>query len=279
MTPKVSVAIVTFNHENFIERAIMSALNQDTNFEYEVVVADDCSRDRTPQIVARLRREYPDKLRLLPRESNLGMRRNFVETIRSCRGRYVALLEGDDYWTAPDKLEAQAVFLDRHPACSMCFHAATSLRDDGQLALADLPPAGHPELSSLRDLLKGNFMHTCSVMFRSDPSFVFPAWFFAPTTLADWTLHVFNARRGMIGYIDRVMAVYRIHSGGAWSSRNRLMILRDSVVTLVRLAACLGVRYWLASAIGLAKLFADTLITQPVRGVIRRRHHARVRSE
>lgn len=91
--------MITYNHEKFISQAIESVLMKKTNFDYELVIGEDCSTDRTRKICIDYRKEYPDKIKLLLRESSLGIHRNFVDTLKECTGEYIVLLEGDDYWT------------------------------------------------------------------------------------------------------------------------------------------------------------------------------------
>ena len=101
--PKVSVRIVTYNHERFIGQAIDSVLMQTVNFPYEIVIGEDCSTDNTRRIVMDYRDRYPDKIRLLLHEQNVGQHANIMRTEAACRGRYMANLDGDDYWTDPCK--------------------------------------------------------------------------------------------------------------------------------------------------------------------------------
>ncbi len=120
-TPKVSVLMITYNHEQYIEQAVRSVMMQETDFDYELVIGEDCSTDRTREIVLRLKEEFPDKIRLLLPEKNLGMIPNFVATYEACRGEYIALCEGDDYWTHPKKLQIQVDYM-KGSECRMCFH-------------------------------------------------------------------------------------------------------------------------------------------------------------
>src|SRR6266576_3052599 len=117
---KVSALIVTYNQEKFIEQAVRSALMQQVNFPYEIVIGEDCSTDNTRAIVERLASENPGKIRAILRDKNLGMHGNHRATYNECRGQYIAMLEGDDYWTDPHKLQKQADFLDTHPECCLC---------------------------------------------------------------------------------------------------------------------------------------------------------------
>ena len=97
--PVVSVWIITYNHEAFIAKTIESAINQNCNFKFEVVIGEDCSKDKTRQIVKEYAAKYPDIIVPLLSEKNEGAKANAVKTLQHCRGRYIAFLEGDDYWT------------------------------------------------------------------------------------------------------------------------------------------------------------------------------------
>jgi glycosyltransferase involved in cell wall biosynthesis len=115
--PKLSVAIITFNHAEFIAKALDSVLMQLTSFDYEIIVGDDCSTDGTREIIQTYQQRWPAKITTVFREKNVGMMRNFKETVEQCTGNYIALLEGDDYWTDLNKLQLQAEYLDGHPNC------------------------------------------------------------------------------------------------------------------------------------------------------------------
>ncbi|MEM6399437.1 MAG: glycosyltransferase family 2 protein, partial [Cyanobacteria bacterium P01_D01_bin.116] len=115
--PMVSVSLVTFNHEKFIAQAIESVLLQEVDFSYEIIIGEDFSSDKTREIVIEYQKQYPDIIRLILPEENLGYygQKIFVQTLQACRGKYIALLDGDDYWTTPNKLQQQVDFLDNHP--------------------------------------------------------------------------------------------------------------------------------------------------------------------
>ena len=115
MTPKVSVCMISYRHAAFIAQAIESVLAQQCDFEIELVIGDDCSPDGTGAICDEFARRDP-RVRLLPRDRNLGVMANFSRTLQACRGEYVAVCEGDDYWIDPLKLAKQVAFLDAHPA-------------------------------------------------------------------------------------------------------------------------------------------------------------------
>lgn len=224
--------MVTYRHAEFIAQAIESVLMQEADFPVELVIGEDKSPDDTRQIVARYVRRHPEKVRLLARPENLGVR-NFVETYRACRGKYVAMLEGDDYWTSPEKLRVQVEALDTHPDWVICFHAVRHFRQDGS-APAIVSPQGWKEVSTLDDLLEKNVLPACSVMFRNGVLRDFPEWFLSLIP-GDWPLWVMLARHGNVGYIDREMAAHRLHRGGLWTGRDDLYRMERSVEVLEHL--------------------------------------------
>jgi glycosyltransferase involved in cell wall biosynthesis len=217
---KVSVLMITYNHEQFIAQAIESALAQVTDFDYEIVIGEDYSTDRTRDIIASFADKYPDRVRPLYREVNLGMNRNFIQTLLECKGQYVAVLEGDDYWTHSDKLQKQGGFLDTHPGYAMCFHNVSTVYENQDKLAHHWHHEGMRDTFTLLDLLDHNYINTCSIMFRRGLIPHFPERFYS-LGMGDWPLHILNAQHGLIGYIDQPMAVYRIHAGGIWSLLNK----------------------------------------------------------
>jgi glycosyltransferase involved in cell wall biosynthesis len=117
---KLSVAMITYNHERFIAQAIESVLAQKVDFDYEIVIGEDCSTDGTRAVIMDFQRRCPDRIVVLLRERNIGAMRNLAGTIAACRGKYLAVLEGDDYWTCANKLQKQVDFLDKHPDWAVC---------------------------------------------------------------------------------------------------------------------------------------------------------------
>jgi glycosyltransferase involved in cell wall biosynthesis len=214
---KVSVAMATYRHEKFLAQAIESVLMQQTTFDFELVIGEDCSPDGTRRIAQEYAARYPQRIRLLLQEKNVGLTRNLSETVTACRGEYVGWLEGDDFWTAPDKLQRQADYLDANPDCAWCFTRADVVDESG--AVMDSPAAVRVVKAkyTLDDYLSRIFQpRACTVMFRHRLFDAFPAWFYEMPT-ADMPLHVMNAQHGDIGFVDAVMAAYRIHPGGVWS--------------------------------------------------------------
>lgn len=224
---KVSILMITYNQEKFISHAIESVLMQETNFDFELVIGEDCSIDNTREIVCLYQKKYPDKIKILPSDKNQGMALNFARTLAQCRGKYVALLEGDDYWTSPHKLKIQADFLDQHKDCAFCFHKVRCFYEDKSQPAYDFPEGDLAQFSTLKTLLRGNYISTCSVVFRNRLFSSIPEWYFQ-LQLGDWPLHIFNAQHGKIGYVKEKMGCYRIHKGGTWSMEKKLKIVKNA---------------------------------------------------
>jgi glycosyltransferase involved in cell wall biosynthesis len=226
---KVSICCITYNQERFIAQALDSFLMQRTNFDFEIVIGDDFSKDNTNQICIAYKNKYPKKIKLISNAQNIGMTPNFVQTLKYCQGEYIALCEGDDYWTDSHKLQKQADFLDSHSQYVGCFHNTEERYDDDE----NKPSYLYCNFSSgksisFEDLSFGNLMPTCSVMYRNSLKVEFPEWFFK-LKMADWPLHLLYARFGPFWYIPKIMGVHRLHSESVWmlqdSSRNNQFVV------------------------------------------------------
>lgn len=220
MTPKVSVLLITYNHEHYIAQAIDSILMQRTSFPFEVVIGEDCSTDGTREIVCGYQARYPEIVRALLPEANQGPFKNVAAGLAACRGQYIASLEGDDYWTDPEKLQLQVDFLDRHPECSICFHPACMVDVAGRYPPTVVPqePRHFKEILTIAELVETNFIPTCSAVWRRGLFDGLPHWV-EEVGMSDWPINILNAKHGHIGLVNRCMGVYRLHDGGIWSTR------------------------------------------------------------
>ena len=215
---KVSVAMITYNHENFIAQAIESVLTQQTNFAIELVIGEDCSTDGTRAIVADYARKYPEQIRPIFHEHNVGANANFVAVLKSCQGQYLALLEGDDFWTSLHKLQIQVNALDENPDWSICTHRVNISFDE----ITHRGPNFDPKhISTLDDLVFAPFVFTSAAIYRQIPVEQHPDWVHQ-VEIGDYSLSLFYAQNGKIGFIDEVMSTYRQHNGGFWSQRESL---------------------------------------------------------
>jgi glycosyltransferase involved in cell wall biosynthesis len=219
--PLVSVRTSTYNHAKYIEQCIEGVLAQQTMFPIEYIIGEDYSTDRTREIVFDYARRYPNIIRVITADNNFGMKANGYRTRSACRGKYVALCEGDDYWTDPLKLQKQVDFMEDHHDYSLCFHNVQKLyQATGEIET--WKRRWTKPYYTLEDVLRDKvFVHTSSRMFRNELISELPNWFYdAP--VGDWPLLVLHAQNGKIGLIDQVMSVYRVHRSGVWSGANQL---------------------------------------------------------
>lgn len=209
MKPKLSVCMVTYNHEKYIKQAIESVLMQKTDFSYELVIGEDCSTDKTREIVIKYQNRYPNIIRVFLNKTNLSAGPNFIRTLKACKGEYIALLEGDDYWIDPLKLQKQIDFLDNDPEYSISSHNVYVTQDGRNDAPIEWLGTKHKESSTLEDILKyGSGGATCSLVFRRKQIFPLPKWYYSLPG-GDWALQVLCTNKGKMHYFSEVMGVYQ----------------------------------------------------------------------
>ena len=224
--PVLSVMIITYNHASFIAQALDGVLSQKIDFKLEIVIGEDCSTDGTREIVIDYQKRYPQLVRVLLPEINIGAMPNLIATMAACRGEFIAILEGDDYWTDPTKLQRQVNALRANPNCSMCFHDAQIVYETSpakapvvfsqHIAPHALPPPniiGSPLQFTQLDLARvGWIMPSASMLFRANslPQ-PLPAWF-AGVYSGDYTLQLLSTRWGPALYLPRMMSRYRLHA-------------------------------------------------------------------
>jgi glycosyltransferase involved in cell wall biosynthesis len=211
--------MLAYNHERFVAKAVESVLAQKTTFPIELVIGEDCSTDATRTILQQFAQNEPSRIRLLMRERNLGPNGNYVATLAECRGEYLALLEGDDYWTEPTKLQQQVSYLDSHLNCALTFHDVRVVSDEGSVIRDRACDPNLPERSTGEDLLARNYIPSCSVLYRRTAMPEPPPAHFAELPMQDWPTWLHVARSGDIAYMNNVWASYRVHSGGVWSTQ------------------------------------------------------------
>ena len=208
--PLVSVCMTAYNHAPYIGRAIEGVLSQRTTFAVELVLSDDCSPDGTGAICRDYAARYPDRIRLLTGDVNVGMRANYRRTIEACRGRYVAMCDGDDWWCDPLKLQRQVEALEADPACGLSY--TRSERRFEATGERRRYPAGELFCDFDR-LLFDNTVENCTAVARRELILRYyaevrpeehPEWL-----TDDWPMWLWFACRSRIRFIDRVTAVHR----------------------------------------------------------------------
>jgi glycosyltransferase involved in cell wall biosynthesis len=225
-TPKVSVVVLAYHHEKFLRQALAGVLGQEVDFPSEVIVGEDCSTDRTRHIVQEYEQRYPAIVKPIYHARNVGMGANFKACMEACRGQYIALLEGDDYWTSPLKLHKQVRWMDQNPDFTLCFHPVADLYEDG------FHPKGEPierqqEVYTFDDFLTPIYtiVSTGSMLLRNVLP-TWPAWLFSVKPI-DFALVLLYAELGKAKRLPEVMGVYRIHQGGIWSGAPRHLNIKS----------------------------------------------------
>ena len=227
--PLVSVSVVSYNHVNYIKQCLDGILMQKTTFPFEIILGEDYSSDGTRAICKNYAERFPDKIRL-PLRSRKDVikingkptgRFNFIENLKTCQGNYIALCEGDDYWTDPLKLQKQVDFLENNHDVNICFTRAQLLKNE-VFSMHDIPKPFYNSAFNYIELIKHyNFIATCSVVFRKPISFEFPTWFYK-LPFGDLGIYKLVSENKEIQCIDEVMSVYRIHDNGVYSGLNAL---------------------------------------------------------
>ena len=174
MTPQitVSVAITTYNHEKYIAQCIESALMQKSDFKYEIIIGEDCSTDNTRKICREYKKRYPEIIRLIEHKENVGLRKNNYSVWSSAKGKYIAYLEGDDFWTNENKLQIQVDFLEQNPEFMGSGHQTFLYFENN--------PAKNRLFSRLDDLTEINFTQNIESWLFATCSFVFRNFFTTP---------------------------------------------------------------------------------------------------
>lgn len=224
--PLVSICMITYNHEKYISRALESLIIQNTDFAFEIVIGEDLSSDGTRLVCESYAKDYPGLIRLLPSEKNLGIQKNFCRTLSRCRGHYIAICEGDDYWTDARKLQKQVDFLINNPAYSSCAHQSNVIYENHQEDPHLFNTITNPQDFYINDLLEMRKFHTASFVFRSE---IIQSGQKLPEniTSTDRALFLLCSCHGPIRFQPDSMCVYRKNHGGISSWININLLKKD----------------------------------------------------
>lgn len=232
IAPLLSISCITYNHIEFIAEAIDGFLMQETTFPVEILIHDDASTDGTDQVVADYHRQYPDLIKPIYQcvnQHSQGVRVSMKFQYPRVRGKYVALCEGDDYWTHPNKLQKQVDFLEKNPQASFVFHNAVVLDEvSKKVSLYDTEANGRWYCRA--DLIKRNMIPTASKVTRT--ALIARDIQLPVGVPGDWVGHFTESDYGNFYYTPDVMSVYRIHPSGIWSSQDDLKRIANTLRTL-----------------------------------------------
>jgi glycosyltransferase involved in cell wall biosynthesis len=234
--PMVSIGLITYQHESYIHAAMKGILSQEGIEDFEIVVGDDHSSDKTKKILDEYASNNPN-IRFLERPFNVGMHKNWLDVIQACNGKYIALIEGDDIWQDPQKLKKQVALLESDNTLAVCFSDASIINEmnDGTEYGTYLE---HQEIDqsqtrfTVNDLCNHNFISTCTVMLRNKSDWIVPKEYFQ-SPYVDWLILMIAAQNGDLASIPGTCSTYRIHPTGAFGysayearKRNMIKVLR-----------------------------------------------------
>lgn len=218
----ISVICLTYNQKEYVEQMLRSVLEQKTDVKCEVLIHDDASNDGTQDILVKVRDANPEKIILLLETENKFSKNidYFSDIVKNkARGKYIALCEGDDYWTVNDKLQAQFTALEQHPECDMCACGTVMISEDGQHDLGTICPKNECSILSVEEVIAGggNYVASAGLFFRK--AMFDEMYAFEKIRSLDYSHQIKGAMRGGIFYIDRIMAAYRRYSKSSVTSQ------------------------------------------------------------
>ncbi|MDC4238566.1 glycosyltransferase [Clostridium tertium] len=241
----VSIDCITYNHEKYIAQAIESFLMQKTNFKYEILIHDDSSTDATQEIIKEYQRRYPDIIKPVLQSENQyskGIKRiSYTFNISRAKGKYIAICEGDDYWSDPYKLQKQVDYMEKNDDCGMCFHAY-KVESNGKINKC-VRSYKKSKIATVEDIVigDGDFVATNSILFRKEVMENPPEFYFK-CNVGDYPLQILTSMEKYAYYIDEPMSVYRYFSANSWTRRmlsgsdsnKKVISFRENIIEMLK---------------------------------------------
>lgn len=213
---KLNVILITYKQEDYIRQTVESILMQKTNFAFNIVVADDCSPDATLDIIKEYENSSDIEFKILDTPQNLGYTENYKRAFAACKAQYIAIMEGDDFWTSEFHLQKHIDFLEANADCSMSFNRHERLFvDKGYNDIPQWPYDGDYRLITTNEMVLGNQignLSCCVIRNQAIEDKIFEAYFFA-----DWLLGMYLGMFGTLAQQKEVTSAYRVHDNGQWS--------------------------------------------------------------
>lgn len=236
----ITTIIISYNHEKYIRQAIESAVNQQGDFIHEILISDDFSDDNSLQIINEYEKKYPDLIKNISNKKNIGISNNIKKCFELAKGKYTAVLEGDDYWTDNRKLYKQMTFLEQNKDCSMCFSRVKVLEMSGEINLLDIQN-NLPNKFTGKDIIEGKelsiIINLSACMFISEYMKNLPESLYK-YRFSEIALQFYLEQKGKIGFISTPLSVYRKHKLGFWSGASvsdklkQMYLVRENAYTV-----------------------------------------------
>lgn len=227
--PTVSVVMIAYNKELYIDEAIAGVVKQKGDFRLQLIIMDDCSTDRTADIALDWQQRYPDIIEYHRNARNLGLQGNYLAAFRLVTADYMAICDADDYWFSSRKLARQIDYMERHPDCALTFHRVVNYYEaSGEKSLSN---GGQQADCTIRELSRSNFITNLSVLYRRRLVDLhnLPDWISYDRS-PDYAMHMLYAEHGTIHYFSRPMGVYRKTAGSSWSMTEQFERLKMSLI-------------------------------------------------
>ena len=206
----VSVFMITYNHEKYIAKAIEGVISQQVNFDIELIIGEDCSSDKTNDLCIEYARKYPNIIRVLSREKNIGIHKNFYDTLDHCCGKYIAFCEGDDYWTDPLKLQKQVDFMEANKEYGLVYTNYNVYDEDKNIINKSVFSRNRCPRIFEEHLIAKGFIAPMTWLFRRELLEDFDRTEFPDITFAV-ALDLFKKTK--IHFMDTITATYTMHKG------------------------------------------------------------------
>ncbi len=239
----VSVYMLTYNHEEYVAQAIESVLMQKVNFKFELVIGDDASTDGTANIIQEYAKKYPNIIRAYCRKKNIGALRNSISIRSKCRGRYLAILEGDDFWNVDNKLQIQIDFLENHLEYSMCFTDVHVIKHTAESICLCIKK----DINSMEEYLNGGRyligLPTATMVYRNiyqkNPELF--KYFTKNSIVGDRIQHTLLLQFGKLKYLPIKTATYRfiVSKGDSYSAMDKLYKMEE-MVRVLKVCMCIS---------------------------------------
>lgn len=244
----VSICCLTYNHEKYIAQAVEGFIMQETNFAFEVIIGEDCSQDGTRKILEEYVLRYPEKIKLITSAYNVGASNNGVRVFKAARGKYIAVCDGDDYWTDPLKLQKQVDFLEENDKYVMCGHYSKKITENNEIHYINFNPK--PLIYSFSDIMaeKNTNTATLTILFRNSIEInkMFISDWFLKCNAPDKFIKLYTTFiSGKSMYVlPETMSCYRIHTGGIWSSLKPNVLKQKELSDLYLIIKIFSYSWW-----------------------------------
>ncbi|WP_332648208.1 glycosyltransferase family 2 protein [Lysinibacillus sp. 54212] len=219
----VSIHCAAYNHEKYIADAIEGFLMQKTNFKFEVLIHDDASTDKTAEIIREYEKQHPDIIKPIYQTENQYSKGISISklNLQRAQGKYIAICEGDDYWTDPYKLQKQAVYMEEHPECSLCVHGGYVVNASDKHFIAKIRANKGNKVFNTEEVIEGGggLFITNSMFYPLKYANNRPD-FFKNAPVGDYPLAINLSLLGTVYYIDEPMSEYRTGVSNSWTDRN-----------------------------------------------------------